>query len=265
LWRGMVAAWNAGVEIPGIDVEALSKGTVVESVISFLQLNPTSISTISEALKVPVKKLNDWLREAVNRGKVFYFYLFPYDPVRMAEALRKCKNGEFDEYLLPDLRRYFKSYGWLMGEIQDEEIRKLVESGYFAYRDRMNSLANSVINRFSREDRIYALTDDIALILSDYSDFFEVPSNFKFELNYGFSHKKRSEYTVYGTPDEILGQIKRVVGKRVYLHFSSWGVYTGANVKYSGCYSEEVLELIVKNAGWICWNVERMNGIISGN
>lgn len=257
LWRGMVAARNAGVEIPGIDVEALSKGTVVESIISFLQLNPTSITTISEALQIPVKKLNSWLREAINRGKVFYFYLFPYDPMRMAVALRRYKNREYDEYLLPHLKRYFKSFG---SSIAD--IRRHVESGYASYKH-MKFFANFVINRFTENDRIYALSEDVALILSDYSDYFKVPAHFKFELNYGFSHKKRSEYTVYGTSDEIFEQIKgHVVGKRVYLYFSSWGVYTGANVRYNGCYTEETLELVVRNAGWICWNVKKMNEII---
>ncbi len=253
LWRGMVAARNAGVEIPGIDVEALSKGTVVESIISFLQLNPTSIGTISEALQIPVKKLNSWLREAVNRGKVFYFYLFPYNPMRMAVALQRYKKGEYDEYLLPHLRRYFKSFGL------NADVRKYVESGS---KRNIEALANFVINRFTENDRIYALSEDVALILSDYSDYFKVPAHFKFELNYGFSHKKRSEYTVYGTPEEIFEQIKDVVGKRVYLYFSSWGVYTGANVRYSGCYTEETLELVVRNAGWICWTVEKMNEVI---
>jgi len=99
-----------------------------------------------------------------------------------------------------------------------------------------------------------------------------MPPDFKFKVSfsYGFSSKNRSEYSAYGTYDEIFEKIKKsssavcTPGKKVFLHFSAWGIYTGANIRYDGLYSEETLKLIVKNAGWICWIIRKMNEIISG-
>ena len=271
LWHGLCAAANAGVEVPGIEIESLSKGLVIERVNYFLQSNPTSIRDIANALNIEIERANKWLKENVNRGKIFYFYLFPYDPIRKAKAIRNFMNGIFDEYLLPELMAYNEKIlgGVFNKKFEDiDELKRWVESG--PKHDMIEFFTNFVLNRFTVNDRIYALEEDVTLILSDYSDYFKVPPDFRFKVSYGFSSKNRSEYYAYGTSDEIFEKIKDQVlayaraGRKVFLHFSAWGIYSGANIRYDGLYSEDTLKLIVKNAGWICWNIRKMNEIISG-
>ncbi len=260
LWNGMIAAMEVGIEIPGIDVEALAKGRVVETVMSFLKMNPTSIDAISSSLKVPISKLENWLGEAVKRGKAFYFYRLSYDPIRIAEAIRNYKNGVYDPYIHEYVKSFLKSF---YKEVTDAKVRQHIQSGP---KRNIEAITNHIMMKgLTKNNRIYALSEEADLIRVEYSQYFDVPPDFKFKVYYGFSHQKRSQYDFFGTAEEIFNHLGvNAVNKRVYLIFTAYGFYTKASVQYSGYYNERTLELVARNAGWICWNISMMNKNIDG-
>ena len=183
----------------------------------------------------------------------------------MATALHQFKTGIYDEYLHKILCTYREQViRPLFGDDpQMDNLKEWVESG--PNYNMMAFFSNYVINRFKIQDRIYAKQDDIALISSDYTDYLRVPDDYRFELNYRFSTRSPTIGTAWGTASEIYEKIvEETTEKKVFLNFSSYGVYTGGNIKYSGYYSRETMELIVKNAGWICWNIKKMNEIMCG-
>jgi len=261
LWHGICAAAEAGVEVPGIDKEALSRGLVIERVSHYLEFNPRPYMDIVKDLNIRKKDADSWLKENVNRGKVFYFYLFPFDPEKKAKAIRNIKEGNFDDDLLDDLEGFNKSFRkWGINLSPERFVHWIRDECYGS--KRIAIFLNYVCSRVTRENRTYALQDEASIVLNDYSEFFAVPPDFSFTLSYGFSNKK-NEHEVYGTPDKIVAEVlDAIVEKKVYLHFSSRGLYAGSKVDYSGIYSKDALKLIIKNAGWICWRIKRMNEII---
>jgi ERCC4-related helicase len=264
LWNGLCAAADVGVNVPGIDPEALSKGLVIERVNNFLQLNPTSIMDIAEALNLETKRAKNWLNENVNRGKLFYFYLFPFDPIKKATAIKRALNGTFDDYLEKDIKRFNNA----IKEFADLDLNKRNFVDWIRNDARpVGIFLNYVCNNLTTENRIYALQDEASLVLSDFSEFFKVPQDFSFHLAYRFSNKDKEQHkeSIKGTSAQIFNKIiKQTIEKKVFLNFSTADIYTGAKINYSGRYSENALRLIIKNAGWICWNIHKMNEIICG-
>ncbi|MEM2900347.1 MAG: helicase-related protein, partial [Thermoplasmata archaeon] len=221
LWHGLCAAAEAGIEIPGIEMEALSKGLVVERVNYYLQLNPTSVGDISKALKIEIKRANDWLKENVNRGKIFYFYLFPFEPVKMAYAIRNTMKGKFDEYLLHDIEKLNTSYNFIKLNLDKNSFLEWINDEDYSHK-RISAFLNLVCNTLTTENRIYALQEEAPLVWSDYYDYFEVPSDFPFELNYRVSNKNQRGHFLFGTSDEMFERVKeQIVGKKVFLNFTT--------------------------------------------
>jgi len=264
LYYGLEAAAKAGVEIPGIDTSSLFKGTLYERVANLLQTNPATIEDISQALNIDIKRAKKWIGEVSNKGRVFYFYLFPFDPIKKACAIKKAiYEKSLDDYIVNDVINFFKK-SWLMRDFPYTKFIDWISNEY--QNERIALFINYLYNQLTIENRIYSLTIDIPIILMDYSQYFNVPDDFRFSVSYRFSINDKSEYNVNGNVEEIFNILReKVVGKKVYFNFSSYGYYSNCKISYDSVYNEDTLKLVIMNAGWICWSIKNANEIIRDN
>lgn len=220
LRRGLGAASKAGLDIIGIDEDAILSGSIVTRVRDTLELTPLQRDELVDTLGQPERNVDKWVSENVKAGDVFYLYFVPED----LNEWRSAADG------------FGKAFG-VSGDPTD--------------------LPDELANNFSprKQHRYYCRVADIPLLRAEYPNLFAAADTHRLSVSYGSTWNDRSAYREYGSPGDVAqAMIKTLDGAdRFYANVStdSYRPSYAFQVTYHGAATEQVIRAVCQNAAGV--------------
>lgn len=233
LHRGIARAADAGLDIVGLDEDAIMSKSIVTRVTDTLDGNPLKIDDLCETLNQPERTVDRWLRKNVREGELFYLYAVPRDLNDWRTAAKGIAN-----YLDIDLDA---------DDLRQPTGKQFIDEVH-------NNLSPSKQNRY------YARCDDIDLLRTDIPSLFDdTPSN-QLSVQYGPSYQDRTKYSTRGDVVEVRTDMQSTLAdeSNFYANIShqSHSPTFFFQVLYNARATPAVLDAVVENANAVATTVQ---------
>jgi hypothetical protein len=229
LHRGINAAENAGLDVVGIDGDAILSESIVSRVAEVLAGEPLQRGEIATALRETDNRTEKWLRKNVREGELFYLYDVP---------------GDLDEW-----RKSAKGFAEAFG----------VESATSAWTPQPHDgMANNLSP--SKEDRFYVRTEDTDIIRSEFSRLIQEDKT-PIKVTFGPTKDESGKWSARGDVEAVISEMEAKLeeGDRFYANVSNYsGTYEyTVQMTYNGRVEGVNLQISMKNASTVFSEVAR--------
>jgi len=223
LRTGVARASAAGLDVVGIDEDAILSNSIIARVVETLEAAPTQLDELLTAMQQPESTVTRWVQQTVQEGEVCYVYAVPDD----LDEWRSAADGlaSFLGGLSPD-------------DVDGSAV----------------TLAPEIRNNFSptKDHRYYTCRDDLDLIRTDMPALFDTVTDSSLEITYGPSHETRGRFSSRGTHSDLAAEVEdRLNGSSQFyatVTHSSAAPQFSVQLMYHGVASRDVLEAVTANA-----------------
>lgn len=223
LYRGIVEAERAGLDISRIDPNLILDKTEAGQVQTALSSGPKRADSITETLDQPETKVENWLRTLVREGDICYLYHVPED---------------IDEWRSPG--PFEEIFAGLGGVEQAAETK--------------NNLSPT------KQHRYYLNQSDLPVIETEYPELLAGDEGHRLEVSFGPSHQDRDAHSAYGTVGSVVSSMldDLVEADAFYANvsYSSRQPTYSFQMQYHGSATEAVIQAVIRNADAIATTLD---------
>jgi len=224
LRTGVARASAAGLDIVGIDKDAILSDSIIARVVDTLEATPTQLDELFTTMQQPKSTVTRWVQQTVQEGEVCYVYAVPDDLDEWRSAAQGLAN--------------------LLGDLSPDDNSD--ESSV--------TLAPEVRNNFSptRSHRYYVCRDDLDLVRTDMQTLFTTTTTHLLEVTYGPSHDTRGKHTARGVHSEVAAEMEDHLRDSLQFYatvaHSSTAPQFSMQLLYQGAATGDVIDAIMANA-----------------
>jgi len=231
LRTGVARASAAGLDVVGIDEDAILSNSIIARVVETLEATPTQLDELFTTMQQPESTVTRWVQQTVQEGEVCYVYAVPDD----LDEWRSAADG----------------LASFLGGLSSDDVDGSAVT-----------LAPEIRNNFSptKDHRYYTCRDDLDLIRTDMPALFDTVTDRSLEITYGPSHETRGKFSSRGTHSDLAAEMEdRLNGSSQFyatVTHSSAAPQFSVQLMYHGVASRDVLDAVTANASAITTELE---------
>jgi superfamily II DNA or RNA helicase len=224
LRTGVARATAAGLDIVGLDEDAILSNSIITRVVDTLEAAPSQLDELIATMQQPESTVTRWVQQTVQEGEVCFLYAVPDDLDEWRSAAQGLAN-------------------FLGGLSSDDET-----DGSSV------TLSPEVRNNFSptKSHRYYMRRDDLDLIRTDMPSLFDTTTARSLEITYGPSHDTRGKYTTRGRQNKLATDMNNRLGESSQFYatvsYSSITPQFSVQLMYHGEATSDMIEAVTTNA-----------------
>ena len=232
LRTGVARASAAGLDVVGIDEDAILSSSIIARVVDTLEATPTQLDELFTTMQQPESTVTRWVQQTIQEGEVCYVYAVP---------------DNLDEW-----RSAADGLASFLGDLSPDE----------AADGSAVTLAPEIRNNFSptQDHRYYTCRDDLDLIRTDMPALFDTVTDRSLEITYGPSNESRGKFTTRGTHSELAAELEDRLDDESQFYatvtHSSAVPQFSVQLTYHGVATRDVLEAVTANANAITTELE---------
>lgn len=224
LRTGVGRATAAGLNIVGIDEDAILSDSILARVMDALEARPAQLDELVTTIQQPESTVEQWVQQTVQEGEVCFVYAVPDKLDEWRSAAQGLAN------FLSDI------------SFNDDADGSSI------------TVAPEVQNNLSliKRHRYYVCRDNLDFVQTDMPALFDTATTRPLEVTYGPSYDSRGKYTTRGSHGDVSADIESCLGDASQFYatvaYSSVTPQFSVQLMYQGEAASEVIDATTANA-----------------